>query len=400
MSSCQRYPQSTLRLPLASLLVAAVVGGAPAVLACPFCASMGKTLAENVAEAGLVAFGTLSEAKLFPDAAVGEPDGSTRLVIKRVIKSHPAIAGKREIRLPRYIPAAESEAVDYVLFAELVEGRIDPYRGLPVDSVEFVEYLAGAVAMAQAETVKRLGYFFSYLDHEDPNISGDAYKEFSAAPYKDVLKAAKTYDSKRLIAWLRDKDTPSYRIGLYGCMLGTCGGPQDAQVLRQFIEDPSMRPLTGVDGLMGGYCVLEPQRGPEYVLGALVDPDNDFNFRYAALRTVRFLLDEMPQLDRARLFSKMSEAVEIPDIADLIIDELRKNRQWTPLARILALYGQEKFDLQVVRRAIIRFAIKCPDAKAKAFIEDLRRADPQLLADVEEILRFEEAQKDPPGSGS
>ncbi|MFO0947713.1 MAG: hypothetical protein U1D30_17620 [Planctomycetota bacterium] len=366
--------------------------------ACPFCSNMGKTLAENVDEAQVVLYGTLFDAKLNPEAKPGEPDGSTTLDVITVIKDHPIVQGKKQIVLPRYLPAAQTDKVEYIIFAEVVDGRVDPYRGMPVDSKEFVDYLAGAVKMAKAPAAEKLAFFFKYLDTEDINISGDAYKEFANAPYATVQAAAKAYDPDKLIAWIHDPKTPSYRIGLYGCLLGVTGRAQDAEVLRKIIDSPDSRPLTGVDGIMGGYCVLDPKNGPNYVLGLLADPGKDFNLQYAALRTVRFLLTDVPTVDKKEVFTKLQKALAIPDIADLIIDEFRKNKVWDPADQILALYGNPKFDIQVIRRAIIRYALKCPSPKAKDFVTNLRKKDPQLVADVEEILKFEEAQYGQPAA--
>lgn len=364
--------------------------------ACPFCSNMGKTLAENVDEAQVVLYGTLSDAKLNPEAKPGEPDGTTNLDVITVIKDHPIVEGKKKLVLPRYLPAAQSDKVDYIIFAEVVDGKVDPYRGMPVDSKEFVDYLAGAVKLAKAPPAEKLAFFFNYLDTEDINISGDAYKEFANAPYAAVQAAAKAYDPDKLISWINDSKTPSYRIGLYGCLLGIAGRTDDAKVLREIIDSPDIRPLTGVDGLMGGYCVLDPKNGPDYVLALLADPKKDFNLQYAALRTVRFLLTDVPTTDKKAVFTKMQKSLAIPDIADLIIDEFRKNKVWEPADQILALYGDPKFDIQVIRRAIIRYALKCPNPKAKGFVAELRKKDPQLVADVEEILKFEEAQYNQP----
>lgn len=387
--------------------------------ACPFCSNMGKTLAENVAESGLVVYGKLSNAKLIPDAKPGDPDGTTELEIMRVVKAHPILKDKKMLTLGRYIPPAEKEIVNYLIFAEVIDGRIDPYRGMPIESTDFVEYLVGSVNVAKSKPAERLGFFFQYLDHQDVNISGDAYKEFAAAPYKDVVAAAKHFQPDRIVRWLgKDKDTPSYRIGLYGLLLGVCGKPEHAKVLRDIVEDARSRPLTGIDGLLGGYCVLDPEQGPDYVLATLSDPQQEFNTRYAALRTVRFLLTEQWRrvaapvgnadsggsassgtppasnaVDKQRIFELMTPSLQIADMSDLIIDEFRKNKYWAPSATILGLYGHPPFDLQVIRRAVIRFAIKCPDQKSKAFVAKLRKEDPQLVADVEEILKFEETQQ-------
>jgi hypothetical protein len=371
----------------------------------------------------------LSNARLIPDAKPGEPDGSTDLAIVTVVKGHPILAGKKRITLGRYVPPAEKESVEYLVFAEIIDGRIDPYRGMPVESRELVDYLVGSVDVMKAPPAKRLGFYFGYLDHKDLNISGDAYKEFAAAPYKDVLAAANQFDAQRLVRWLtKDKDTPSYRIGLYGLLLGVCGKSEHAKMLRELVEDSQLRPLTGVDGLLGGLCVLDRKFGPDYVVALLNDAKQDFNTRYAALRTVRFLLSDdyvttqppasasggseaksslgsttgeggPPTVDRTRILERCTPALFIADMADLIIDEFRKHQHWAPVNGILELYADPKFDLQVVRRAVIRYALKCPDPKAKSFVAGLRQSDPQLVADVEEILKFEEAQQVPLTSG-
>ena len=45
----------------------------------------------------------------------------------------------------------------------------------------------------------------------------------------------------------------------------------------------------------------------------------------------------------------------------------------------------------IVRRAIVRYALTCPQAAAKRFIADLRQRDLQLVADVAESLAAEKA---------
>lgn len=378
---------------VAGLAILASLTGGSSAFACPFCSNMGKTLAENINEAAVVVYAELSNARQIPGDDPDRPAEATDMTVLRIIKNNPALANRKQITLPRFIAAAEKEKVNYVVFAEVLDGKIDPYRGMPVDQPEFVDYLAGSLSMAKASAPEKLGFFFRYLDNKDENIAGDAYKEFAAAPYADVVAASKKYDAKKLVAWIRDKETPSYRIGLYGCLLGTCGQPSDAAMLREIVANPATRPLTGVDGLMGGYCILDPAHGPAYVIESLSDLKNDFNFRYACLRTVRFLMTELPTLDKKPLFAGLVKAVQVPDISDLVIDELRKNKEWSAIDQVLAIYGDKKFDQQVIRRAVIRFALKCPSPAAASFVAKLRKQDAQLVADVEEILKFEESQQ-------
>lgn len=368
------------------------LGSTSSAWACPFCSAQGKSLYESVMEAGLVVEAKLSNAKIIPDAAEGQPDGTTEMTILEVIKDHEILGGKKKIVLPRYIPAAEKETVHYIVFAEVVDGKIDPYRGMPIESKDLVGYVIGSLKRGKEPPAERLGYFFGYLDHPDQTISSDAYREFGNAPYRDVAAAAKQYSPDRIAGWVSSKGTAPFRMGLYGLLLGVCGRASDAPLLRQLITESKDRPLTGLDGIMGGYCLLDPKQGPRLVLAMIQDEKNDFNVRYAALRTVRFILSDMPGVDPKMINEQLAKAIAAPDISDLIIDELRKNKSWSATGPILALWGNPKYDIQVVKRAVVRYALRSPDPVAAKFLEKTRAENSKFVQDVEEMLRYEEMQ--------
>lgn len=398
MGSLAPFPADRIclsRVRMSPFLVAAFLGlfgwliGVSQTEACPFCARMGKTLSQNVEESDIVIFGKLSGAKIDSGTAAGIPDGSTRMEILRVIKSNPLIAGKKDVLLPRYIADAEEGSVDYLVFAEVVKGKLDPYRGMPIPDIGFVNYLSGAMEVNKDKPAKRLAYFFQFLENDNEEVATDAYKVFAEAPFKEVEQASKSYDSQKILRWIRSEKTPTYQVGLLGCLLGTCGTAKDAAELRTMLDDPNIRPLTGLDGLMGGYCLLDPEKGTQFVFAALNNRENDMNFRYAALRTIRFMLAEMPQISRLEIFAQMAKALTQSDIADFLIDDFRKEKEWGYTDAVLALYDKPGFQIQIVRRAILRYALECPNDTAKQFVEKVRAADPQFVADVEEILRFE-----------
>lgn len=373
-------------------LAMATTAGAANGLYCPFCSSMGgKTLVEDVGEASLVLHGTLANAK------PGDPEGSTDFVVQTVIKDHSIIEGKKTVVLPRYIPLPDKKNQEFIAFVAVIDNKLDLYRLIQVDEQGYLDYLLGAMKSTKLSAPQRLAFYFNFLESKISDVSTDAYKEFSAAPFADVKAAAKNYDPDKLLAWIQAKDTQGYKLGLYGCLMGVCGRPQDALALKKLLTGPAdRRPLTGVDGIMGGYCMLDPKDGVPFVLQSLSDEKLDFNFRYAALRTVRFILQDMPQVDKKTVFDGMAKAITTPDIADLVIDEFRQHKIWTPAETVLSLYDKPDYSLSVVKRAIIRFALKCPDPKATEFIAKLRKTDPVLVGDVEEILRFEEMQRQQP----
>ncbi|MBY0587402.1 hypothetical protein K2X85_09515 [bacterium] len=393
MRRSQKSGLEGVRESLGAIMVALLLCGMPStVLACPFC-NASQTITQSVQEADVAFIAELSGSKPIVSEQPGGPDGQTSARLLKVLKPHPALEGKSDILLPRYIPAAEQQKVNYLVYATVTDGAIDPYRASPVESKEMVDYLAAAVDQPRRKPAERVEFFFGYLDSPETTIANDAYAEFASAPYKDVKAAAGSFDPERIVGWLENSRTEPYRFGLYGLLLGVCGRPKDADLIRAILEDPKRRPISGVDGLLGGLCVLNLKDGVDYVINVLNDSKNDFNYRYAALRAAKFLVSDLPEVDKGKLFERMVPALKIADISDLVMDEFRRQKQWMATDTILKLFTDPAYDVQVVKRAIVRYALQCPEESAEKFIADLRAKDAQYVKDVEEILRFEEIQQ-------
>ena len=83
-------------------------------------------------------------------------------------------------------------------------------------------------------------------------------------------------------------------------------------------------------------------------------------------------------------------------MGDLAIDELRKAEVWESAKRVFAAYDSSDTATSknnFIKRAAIRYALKCPSADAKAFVDKLRKSNPGQLSIEEENLRWEEVQK-------
>jgi hypothetical protein len=357
--------------------------------ACPFCSMQGQTLVGDVNQASMVLFGTLTNAKLDASDDVGR--GTTDLRIEAVIKKNPILGDKKVITLPRYIPSDKENKVKYLIFCDVYKEKIDPYQGrpVPVDS-NMVKYLTGALAIKDKPIGVRLGYYFEYLDDKDSEISTDAYKEFANASYSDYRDMAKHLPAGRIAKWLVDPNTPPFRYGLYASMLGHCGTEKHASVLRGMLDDPQKRANTGMDGILAGYIMLKPQEGWEYLRSMLKDPAKEFMLRYAGLRTVRFLWDMRSDLvAKEKLVSGILPLLDQSDIADLAIEDLRKWNRWEQCPRILDLQNRKSHDVPIIRRAILRYALSCPDAQATKYVSACRKRDPEMVKDLEEVLKIE-----------
>lgn len=377
------------------LAVLASLGHTAAVSACPFCSAQGQTLVGEVAQAPMVLFGTLANAKL---DANGGFTGTTELHIDTVIKKHDFLGDQKVIILPKYVPT-DNNMTKILVFCDVFKGKLDPYRGIPVKSnSDIVSYLKGALAIKDKPVAARLRFSFDYLDNADVEVSTDAYREFAAADYKDYRDMAKDLPADKIAKWLKDMETPTFRYGLYASMLGHCGTEKHAELLRKMLDDTDKRLSSGVDGMLAGYAMLKPKEGWAYLRDILKDPSKEFTARYAALRAARFFWDSRPDLvDKKQVVDAVCLLLDQGDIADLAIEDLRKWGRWEVADRVLELYGKKSHDIPIMRRSILRYALSCPDnTRAAALVAEVRKKDGEMVKDIEELLKLESNSKPAP----
>jgi len=375
----------------ALLSVLGLLGLPPALPACPFCPTAGQTLTMEVDQANLILFGTLKEAKRDP-AEFGK--GTTEMDIEMVVKDNKFLEGRKTITLPRYVPPDPKNPTKYLVFCEIFNGKLDPYRGEAVakDS-QIATYLKGAIEVRNKDVPARLEYFFNYLDSPEAPISLDAFMEFAGADYKDVQEIAPKLNPAIIVKWLKDTNAPASRFGFYGSLLGHCGNTKEhAPLLRSMLEDPKKRFASGIDGMLAGYVMLDPIEGWKYVCGLLADEKQEFLVRYAALRTIRFFWDYRPDVIKPEaVIAAMQLLLDQGDIADLAIDDLRRWKRWELTQRVLSLYGKKSHLVPIVKRSIIRFALDAPktDMLAAEFVKERRAEDAERVMEIEQLLELE-----------
>jgi hypothetical protein len=363
-------------------------GMIPSAQSCPFCSMQGQTLMGDVNQAAMVLFGTFQNAKLNPGGDGTE--GSTELHIEAVLKKHEILGDKKVLVLQRYVPTDKNSKTKFLVFCDVFKGKIDPYRGVPVQAdSDMVKYLTGALEVKDKEIGKRLRFYFDYLDNKEVEISNDAYKEFGNADYKDYREMAKHLPADKIAKWLQDPNTGAFRYGLYASMLGHCGNDKHAELLRKMLDN-SKNISGGIEGILAGYIMLKPKEGWEYALNILKDPTKEFMLRYSALRAIRFFWDSRPDVvDKKELVQGACLLLDQSDVADLAIDDLRKWERWDVSDRVMALLNKKSHDAPIIRRAILRYALSCPQPQAVAFVNSWRKRDPETVKDVEELLKLE-----------
>lgn len=362
--------------------------GSPA-LACSLCGGNPQTtlsLRQDIAQAKMVLYGTLANPKLNP----GGTGGSTDLVIDRIIKNDPYLNGKKVIQLPRYVPVADPKnPPKFLVFCDLVNGKLDAYRGTPVKSPAIVDYLKGATALDPKDQPAKLLYFFRFLDHADPDISNDAFLEFVKASDPEVGHIANKLSAPKIRGWIQDPQTPANRLSLYAFMLGACGGNEDAATLRDMLQKPTERTIPYLGGILAGYIQLRPKEGWDLGQAILRDTRKSFPERFAVLGTLRFYHGWKSDDSRRDVLRGLAVLLDQGDIADLAIEDLRKWGYWELTRDVLDKFNKKSHDAPIMRRAIVRYALGCPLPEAKRFVDDVRKKDADLLKDVEESLEFE-----------
>jgi hypothetical protein len=379
---------------LAGFIVASVVAlvPAPSVAACPFCVDeRGPTMVGDYLQASMVIYGTFVSAKL--DAAGGTDNGTSEFAIEKVLKSHPIINGKKTIVLPKYIPPSKKK---FVIFCDVYKNYIEPYRGeetLP--GGQLLEYLTSSLELKDAALGDRLRHCFKFLNSTDLNVSTDAYREFAKADYADYAEIAKALPAATLAEWLEDPKTPAYRYGLYASLLGHCGDPKKhGDLLRTMIDDPKKRMGSGVDGMMAGYLMLQPKEGWKHLQNYLKNEKEDFYLRHAVLRTLRFYWDNRHDvMTKEEVLKGMVMTMQLPDIADFAIDDLRNWQVWKMTDQVLDLFDKKTHSHPIVRKSILRFALCSPETRAKMFVAEQRKSNPVWVRETEELLQFEPAPK-------
>lgn len=318
------------------------------------------------------------------DSSANTP--STTFRIDKVLYRSPSLGKVTTITAPKYIPANKDNPPRFLLFCDVLNKRLDPYRGVPLKSVDAVEYVQKAIARDAKDPVANLAFYFRYLEHSDAEVARDAFLEFAKATDQEIGQAARRLDPDKLRSYLLNKDTPPERLGVYAVMLGVCGGDRDARVLADLLKDNSDRMASAYDGILGGLIQLRPREGWEHTLALLGDRSKGLNQRLAALRTLHFYHGWKPKENQEKILEGMRTLLAQGDLADLAIEDLRRWQMWDLTRPILAAYGKKGYDSPVVQASILRYALCCKEPAAREFIAERRRSEPDLVKEIEADL--------------
>jgi hypothetical protein len=335
-------------------------------------------------QAKMILFGTLQNPKLIQGAT-----GSTELHISNVLRSDPALGGRKMIEIPRYFPVTDkNNPPRFLVFCDIFMNRIDAYRGVPLKSADSLAYVKKVLAMDNKDPVNNLVFFFKYMDHPEKELATDAYMEFAKAGDSLIGQVAGKLPVARLRELVRSETTTSEKLALFAFMLGVAGTEADASELKRMLADGSERIGNAHDGILCGLMNIKPKEGWEIAQGILRDGRKSFQQRLSVVRAVRFFHGWQPEKYRAQIQQALEIMIVQGELGDLAIEDMRRWQLWDRTRDILALFGKKGYNTPIMKGAVIRYALSCPrDAAVAQFLADRRKDEPDILKDCEEQLR-------------
>lgn len=306
--------------------------------------------------------------------------------------------------MPQYI--AGSDTATYALMGP--EDRLEDWHSPAEVSAEAWLYLSKMppLAIDPMSQSERLLYFIPYFEHPDLMVSNDAFAEFAGAPYDVIARIREQLPREKILQWLADPKTPVTRIGFYGLMAGLCGRPEDAAILEKkiVILDADFR--LGIEGVMAGYLLLQGEEGLKVLedtkMRTKVARNSEgkelplpFSETYAVMQSLRFMWTYEPdRLPKERLQQSMQILLDRPELADLVITDLARWKDWSVQDRLMGMYEDDNFSIPAIRRAIVRYLYYCSQDQGPVASDGTTSARPEYAIKADENLKLLEA-KDP-----
>jgi hypothetical protein len=316
---------------------------------------------------------------------------TTDLRIVEVLRSDPILKNKKVISVKQYLPISDPKNPPrFLVFCDVYKGELDPFRGVPLKSANSIEYVRQVLRLNPQDQTGNLLFFFRYLDNADPEIARDAFLEFAKATDQEIAGVARRLDAAKLRAWLKARETPAERLSVYALLLGACGGSDDARFLKSMLDEASERTVNAYDGFLAGYIHLRPREGWELAHSLLRDGRKPMLIRLAVARTLSYFHGAQPKESAEEVQKGLDAMIAQGELADIAIEYMRRWGIRDRTRDILGLYGKKGFDAPLLKRTVVRYALCCKDdPAARAFVEERRREDADLVKGVEEELQFE-----------
>jgi hypothetical protein len=350
------------------------------------------TLRQSAGLSKFVVMGTLTNARL-----IGEK-GATDFRIEEIVVPDPAVEAGKVLTIPAYVPTDPKRPQRYLLFGEFVNGKLVIEHSCQVAGAAASAYVKAALEINERDRVAVLEFCYKHLDAEDATVAADAYHEFAKATDAEIAQAARKLAPDKLRRLLKDPKTAADRLGMYAYLLGACGQKDDVDLLLSMIRKRDERGNAALSGLLCGLIELRPDLGWPLIPLIVGDPQRPFEDKISAHAALRFYRASKPTEGRKEILRCMEALIGQGELADMAIEDLCRWQWWDLTPAILARYSKPTHSAQILRSAIIRYALSCPGTEAAEFIKARRLAEPAVVSRAEQSLDLDKpfpAKKNP-----
>lgn len=355
---------------LAALLLGSLAWS-PAALACPFCNAQTKTFSDDLAASDAVVIAKFVKGPAKPDADVSE---STFEVVK-ALKGGEHLGKRRTIKLLYF--GNHPAGTKFLVFG--VDPKNLQWSTPNAVSDRTVEYVTKLMKLPE-KGPERLDFFQNYLEDEESILATDAYEVFARAPYAEVKQLGDRMHHDQLVAWIKNREVPSSRRRLYLTMLGICGRPDDVPDLEAMIRSTDRQVRTALDAMVACYLILKGPEGMPLIEDLfLKNQDAEYTDTYAAIMALRFLGQETTVVPKPRLLEALRYMLDRPQLADLVIPDLARWQDWSPMAKLVDLFKNADEESSWVRVPVINYLRACPKPEAKKYLDELAKIDPESV---------------------
>jgi hypothetical protein len=353
-------------------LVLALMAWGSYLIACPFCSAVKQTLRQEMETMDAVAIGQLV---IDPTAKSNEIDGEAKFTILKVLKGDKLIAAGQVIQAT-YFGAASSDKKFLLLGVDPAQLLWSSPLPLSPEAQAYVEAIPGL----PSDSVERLKFYLKHLEHPDSLLARDAYDEFAITPYEEVKQLKPLMNREQLLEWIQDDSLSPDRKRLYLTLLGVCGKEEDTDVLEERMRSEDGEKKAGLDAMIACYLTLKGNAGLPLVEELFLKNKNSpYADTYSAIMALRFHGTEGGVLDRKNIVTSMHHILERPELADLVIPDLARWEDWTPMDRLVQLFKEANEESSWVRVPVINYLRACPLPEAAKKLEELEKIDPKAV---------------------
>jgi hypothetical protein len=222
-------------------------------------------------------------------------------------------------------------------------------------------------ARDQSQTLRRL---LPYLEHEHPQIADSAYTKIAKAPYEVVRQLGADLEPDQLLEWIENPRIAPKRGSLYITLLGTCGGPRESALLKQWTDDGWERQNTdNLAAMLTAHAELNGEATIAFIEKSYIqNRERTLGELIAAVNTLRVHGQADGKVARSRIQASFQLLLrERPALLEMIIEDCARWKDWSIAPKLMEIYASGKQPWN--NAMIIKYLKACPLPEAKQFLK-------------------------------